>query len=472
MVLSGSATPTLAVTGTTAVSGTNTGDQTSVTGNAGTATALQTSRNINGTSFNGTADITVTAAAGTLTGTTLNSTVVSSSLTSVGILTGLSITGTETITSSSANSLVVGRQGTTSPTLKVDSSTATCVTGITIKSAVSGGTTDIINIGPSNNEGLRITLNGATGNLLLDGPSGAGGILGFQLNGVTYGQFKNSGVQFNLTANRNDSNNPILAHFLYTNPADVLMTASTEASAVVWDLSNTRQHNTGTLALQRDFRIQPSTHSFVGASTLTMASALSVDGAPSGGTNATITSSAGLLVSTRALSNVTSGYGVYAEAPSGATKNYAMRTIGGTLSDLNSITTSQFDKTTSTDLADIAGLTATVASGITYGFRAVLDYDADVVGGQKYSLAGTATATSIRYTIKALSNATNAYVITSRQTALAGNAGQAGSAAGQTLIEGYIVVNAGGTLTVQFAQNASNGTSSILTGSQFLVWPM
>ena len=68
------------------LSGTNTGDQTSVTGNAGTATALQTPRTINGTNFNGTANITVTAAAGTLTGTTLNATVVSSSLTSVGTI--------------------------------------------------------------------------------------------------------------------------------------------------------------------------------------------------------------------------------------------------------------------------------------------------------------------------------------------------------------------------------------------------
>ncbi len=58
-----------------------------LSGNASTATALQTARTINGTSFDGTANITVTAAAGTLTGTTLNSTVVSSSLTSVGTLT-------------------------------------------------------------------------------------------------------------------------------------------------------------------------------------------------------------------------------------------------------------------------------------------------------------------------------------------------------------------------------------------------
>ncbi len=58
-----------------------------LTGNASTATALQTARNINGTAFDGTANITVTAAAGTLTGTTLNSSVVTSSLTSVGTIT-------------------------------------------------------------------------------------------------------------------------------------------------------------------------------------------------------------------------------------------------------------------------------------------------------------------------------------------------------------------------------------------------
>ena len=42
-------------------SGTNTGDQTNITGNAGTATALQTARTIDGQSFNGTANITVIA---------------------------------------------------------------------------------------------------------------------------------------------------------------------------------------------------------------------------------------------------------------------------------------------------------------------------------------------------------------------------------------------------------------------------
>ncbi len=55
-------------------------------GNAATATALQNARTINGTSFNGTANITVTADASTLTGTSLTATVLGSSLTSVGTI--------------------------------------------------------------------------------------------------------------------------------------------------------------------------------------------------------------------------------------------------------------------------------------------------------------------------------------------------------------------------------------------------
>lgn len=61
VVFSGSSAPTLAVSGTSSISGTNTGDQTNITGNAGTATALQTARTINGVSFDGTANITIPA---------------------------------------------------------------------------------------------------------------------------------------------------------------------------------------------------------------------------------------------------------------------------------------------------------------------------------------------------------------------------------------------------------------------------
>ena len=54
-------TDTLYPSGSGTSTGTNTGDQTSVTGNAGTATKLATARNIDGQAFDGSADVTVIA---------------------------------------------------------------------------------------------------------------------------------------------------------------------------------------------------------------------------------------------------------------------------------------------------------------------------------------------------------------------------------------------------------------------------
>lgn len=79
VTLSGSSSPTLAVTGTTTVSGANTGDQTSVTGNAGTATALATGRTIGITgdvtytspSFDGTGNVTASSTVTKVNGTSL-----------------------------------------------------------------------------------------------------------------------------------------------------------------------------------------------------------------------------------------------------------------------------------------------------------------------------------------------------------------------------------------------------------------
>jgi len=56
---------TITVPADATISGTNTGDQTTVSGNAGTATALQNTRTIWGQNFNGTANITGTLALGT-----------------------------------------------------------------------------------------------------------------------------------------------------------------------------------------------------------------------------------------------------------------------------------------------------------------------------------------------------------------------------------------------------------------------
>lgn len=68
-ITTGDADRVLTLAGDATISGTNTGDQTNIAGNAATATALATPRNINGVAFNGTADITVTAAGSTLSDT-------------------------------------------------------------------------------------------------------------------------------------------------------------------------------------------------------------------------------------------------------------------------------------------------------------------------------------------------------------------------------------------------------------------
>ena len=62
-----------------------------LTGNANSATQLATPRQINGVNFNGTSNITVTAAADTLTGDALNSTVTQSSLEQLGTLISLDV---------------------------------------------------------------------------------------------------------------------------------------------------------------------------------------------------------------------------------------------------------------------------------------------------------------------------------------------------------------------------------------------
>jgi hypothetical protein len=112
----------------------------SIGGNAGTASALFTARNINGVAFDGTANITVTAAANTLTGTVLAPGVVTSSLTTLGTITagtwngtvltgqyggtgvantGKTLTLGGNFTTSGANALTLTTTGTTNVTLPV-----------------------------------------------------------------------------------------------------------------------------------------------------------------------------------------------------------------------------------------------------------------------------------------------------------------------------------------------------------------
>jgi len=81
-----------------------------------------------------------------------------------------------------------------------------------------------------------------------------------------------------------------------TGPAHTTLTASTEATDINLNLARTVQFATGALTTQRAIRIQAPTYSFVGSSTLTTASTVSISGAPVAGTNATITNTLALNV--------------------------------------------------------------------------------------------------------------------------------------------------------------------------------
>jgi hypothetical protein len=96
-----------AATATTANSA-NTANSATTATTATTATKLATPRSINGVAFDGSADITIDAAAGTLTGTSLAAGITGSSLTTVGTIT----TGTW-----NANTISVSKGGTGSTSL-------------------------------------------------------------------------------------------------------------------------------------------------------------------------------------------------------------------------------------------------------------------------------------------------------------------------------------------------------------------
>jgi len=131
------------------VTGNASGSSGSCTGNAATATlattatALDTARTINGTSFDGSANITVTAAAGTLTGATLASGVTGSSLTSVGVLTSLLISGNISMSGTGAIDVAAGttaqRPGSASPGMFRYNSTEDQFEGYTTSWGAIGG---------------------------------------------------------------------------------------------------------------------------------------------------------------------------------------------------------------------------------------------------------------------------------------------------------------------------------------------
>lgn len=133
-------------------------------------------------------------------------------------------------------------------------------------------------------------------------------------------------------------------------------------------------------------------------------------------------------------------------------------------------TTTGFTATSNTVLANVTALTATVAAGQSYKFHAWLPTTATTAGGVQFAISGTATATNIIYEGVLTATATG-FLSDTRVASLGSVVGSSATATSATcVIDGTIVVNAGGTLTVQFAQNTTNASAStVLQGANFEV---
>jgi hypothetical protein len=175
---------------------------------ASTATKLATAININGVTFDGSEDITITALvdAGTLTGTTLKSTITGSSLTSVGTLANLTVTdaivgsiignAATATTATTATKLATARNingvafdGSENITITASADAGT-LTGTTLKSTITGssltsvGTIANLTTGGITNSGKLIVgaTSAASSSAVLEASSTTQGFLPPRLN--------------------------------------------------------------------------------------------------------------------------------------------------------------------------------------------------------------------------------------------------------------------------------------------------
>lgn len=467
---------------------------------AGAATVLATARTINGTSFDGSANITVTAAAGTLTGSTLNSGVTASSLTSFGTVTsgtlstGAVIGGVTTTLGSDATGDIYYRNASGVLTrLGIGSSNQvlTVSGGLPSWAAASGGGitvgTTTITSGTNtrilyNNAGVvgeyAVTGTGTTA-VLSAGPTFTGTVAGAAFTASsTITQTSNSATAFE--SGPNGGTNPVFRLVnSTTSQADGLsITGLAAGSGVTLAALSSGADSSINLTPKGNGTVK-----IVGTGTAQLyatANSLRVYGSTASWNTAV--SSRQFWAEDFAGGNVgfyfsstetNSGTGIM-KAATGVVGAAASSTVNAgwfTDAGVKRVAT-QFDKTSDTTLANITGLSATVTAGRTYNFIATLFTTSNVAGGVKAAIAGTATATSIIYEAETSSAGVPGAVGTARATALATAVGDVTAVTvAKITITGTITVNAGGTLTVQFAQNASNGSaSSVLVGSWFRVW--
>ena len=167
---------------------------------------------------------------------------------------------------------------------------------------------------------------GASSSTLNIGIGNLGGTLAF--TGSNSGKFATftlkSGIDFSL----NDTGAAAPKGYVFKGMASTALTASTEYSFVDFDLDETYTWATGALTTQRHIRFRNPTYAFAGASTLSGASTISIDGAPLGGSNASITMAAALEMQSWS-ADAGSNYNISVTVPGIATSIGAVTQLSG-----------------------------------------------------------------------------------------------------------------------------------------------
>jgi hypothetical protein len=148
------------------------------------------------------------------------------------------------------------------------------------------------------------------------------------------------------------------------------------------------------------------------------------------------------------------------------------KTLGvHTLHSGDTYQSSQIDKTnTSVAATSLNAAASTNSVSETIGFSMGVFFTADATGGMKIQIGGTGTASAISVQALTFCN-TAASPLSATITALNTNTSVvAGCTAGFIKIEGTLVISGTGTFNLKMAQNAANGTSSILVGSWARSW--
>lgn len=385
----------------------------------------------------------------------------------LGLSGNLSVAGTIVQTSASATAFESGPNGSTNPVFRLVNNVASAATGLSITGNAAGSGVDLTVLSSGSNENLNITAKG-TGRSVFPARGINIGTAGWYEDGTGTlvatggGTGTSEGANVNALRVRALSGGTVLAT-LDNGSGGLAGVAS--GGRIGFSSAATNATSIDTSLVRSSASVFRVGDGSTGAGSLIIGTSAGAIG----------TSGAGVLaftLSTAPTTSPTDTVQLYSVDSAAGDHNLTSRNEAGEINRLTGLAarnSSAFAKTTDTTLADITGLSRNVEASRVYAFRAYIQTTSGSTGGVKFSVSGTAAATSVNYEGVLRSDSDDNIVNIVRATALDTVVCNASSITSSTCeINGTIVVNAAGTLTIQFAQNTSDGSASTVLANQYL----